>query len=175
MPADPVPLITSVVEPYVRLTAAERRAFAAALRPARWDSGAILFDRGAVCGELVLFESGLIRAYDIDAQGREANHRFLAGPNLATALTSVITGEPAEEWVEAVTPIAGFRGTALALALLAPEDGIALALAWVYVGLRVLHSLVQALYNRIIHRFALFALSSAVAIGLTLRAIQALF
>ena len=67
-----------------------------------------------------------------------------------------------------------FYATALALALLAPDDRIALGLAWAYVGLRVAHSLVQTLYNRIMHRFAAFALSSMVAIALTVRAIQAL-
>ncbi|MCB9600060.1 MAG: MAPEG family protein [Sandaracinus sp.] len=67
-----------------------------------------------------------------------------------------------------------FYATALALAALAPEDRIALGLAWVYVALRIAHSLVQALYNRIVHRFVLFGLSSVTAIGLTIRALQAL-
>ncbi|MCU0677790.1 MAG: MAPEG family protein [Myxococcota bacterium] len=67
-----------------------------------------------------------------------------------------------------------FYATALALASSAPEDSLAVVLAWVYVGLRVAHSLVQALYNRILHRFAFFVLSSMAAIGLTIRAIQAI-
>jgi hypothetical protein len=39
-------------------------------------------------------------------------------------------------------------------------DGIFLALAWSYVGLRVLHSVVHVSYNNVIHRLALFAASN---------------
>jgi hypothetical protein len=41
-----------------------------------------------------------------------------------------------------------------------------LALAWLYFGLRVVHSLIHLTYNRIIHRFAVFALSNAVLVAL---------
>ncbi len=41
-------------------------------------------------------------------------------------------------------------------------DAIFLDLAWVYVALRVLHSLVHITYNNIIHRLTLFALSNFV-------------
>jgi len=41
-------------------------------------------------------------------------------------------------------------------------DGTSLALAWGYVALRVLHSLVQATFNRVIVRFSLFALGTVV-------------
>src|SRR4051794_16799232 len=40
-----------------------------------------------------------------------------------------------------------FYATALALALVGAGDGVNLWLAWGYVGLRVVHSLVQALAN----------------------------
>ena len=39
-----------------------------------------------------------------------------------------------------------------------------LALAWTYVGLRVLHSLVHLTYNNILHRLTLFALSNFVVV-----------
>lgn len=41
-------------------------------------------------------------------------------------------------------------------------DGVHISLAWVYVWLRALHSFVQCAYNRVIHRFAVFAASSLV-------------
>lgn len=41
-------------------------------------------------------------------------------------------------------------------------DRTLLTLAWVYVALRVLHSLVHIAYNNVFHRLALFASSSAV-------------
>ena len=67
-----------------------------------------------------------------------------------------------------------FYAICLTLALLGLGDGSNLTLAWVYVGLRVLHSLVQALFNRIELRFAIFILSSLALIGLTFNAARAL-
>jgi hypothetical protein len=39
-------------------------------------------------------------------------------------------------------------------------------LQWTYVGLRVLHSLVHLSYNEVMHRFAAFALSNVVLLGI---------
>lgn len=61
-----------------------------------------------------------------------------------------------------------FYAVALALALVGQGDGLNAQLAWAYVGLRIAHSLVQAISNRVLVRFALFALSSLCLIALTL-------
>jgi len=53
-----------------------------------------------------------------------------------------------------------FYATALTLALLGAGDGLNAQIAWAYVGLRVLHSLVQVTVNRIMIRFAVFVLST---------------
>lgn len=45
---------------------------------------------------------------------------------------------------------------------------LALALAWTFVGLRVVHSLIHLSYNNVIHRLGAFALSTAALIGLWL-------
>ena len=45
-------------------------------------------------------------------------------------------------------------------ALTGGGDATALRLAWAYVILRVLHSLVQATFNRVIVRFSIFALAT---------------
>jgi hypothetical protein len=45
-------------------------------------------------------------------------------------------------------------------------DGVAIWLAWGYVALRVLHSLVQATVNLVTLRFAVFALASLVLMAL---------
>jgi hypothetical protein len=45
-------------------------------------------------------------------------------------------------------------------------DPVAVALAWSYVALRVLHSGVHLTYNRVIHRVAMFAASNVVLIVL---------
>lgn len=60
-----------------------------------------------------------------------------------------------------------FYAIVLALALMGATSGTALALAWAYVGLRIIHSLVQALVNKIELRFALFVLSNIPLFGLT--------
>ena len=67
-----------------------------------------------------------------------------------------------------------FYATALTLALLGQGDTINLGLAWGYVALRVVHSLVQALVNVIVLRFAIFMTASVVLIILALRAAFAL-
>jgi hypothetical protein len=41
-------------------------------------------------------------------------------------------------------------------------DWSALVLAWAYVGLRALHSLVHLTYNKVLHRLAVFAASNVV-------------
>jgi len=63
-----------------------------------------------------------------------------------------------------------FYATALVLALLGDTSGASLALAWTYVALRIVHSLVQVLLNRIPLRFAVFSASSLVLLVLAVRA-----
>jgi len=64
-----------------------------------------------------------------------------------------------------------FYAVAISLALLGASTW-SLRVAWIYVGLRILHSLVQALWNRIEVRFTLFALSSIALIVLTVQALR---
>lgn len=59
-----------------------------------------------------------------------------------------------------------FYAIALTLALLGVATQASLALAWTYVVLRVLHSLVQALFNKIEIRFLLFVLSNVPLLAL---------
>jgi len=49
-------------------------------------------------------------------------------------------------------------------------SGTAVWLAWAYVALRVLHSLVHLTYNNVMHRFAFFALSNVCLVGLWIAA-----
>lgn len=63
-----------------------------------------------------------------------------------------------------------FYAVALALAVLGDATQWSLGLAWAYVGLRVVHSLFQALVNKIEIRFVLFAVSSLVLLALAIRA-----
>ncbi len=59
-----------------------------------------------------------------------------------------------------------FYAVGISLALLGAGDGVALLLAWGYAALRIVHSLVQILINRVIVRFALFALASLCLAGM---------
>ena len=68
-----------------------------------------------------------------------------------------------------------FYAVAIVLAILGQGDGLNATLGWVYVALRVIHSLWQALVNKVVPRFALFALSSLVLMALTLHAGIAVF
>lgn len=68
-----------------------------------------------------------------------------------------------------------FYAVALVLAMVGQGDGLNALLAWIYVGLRVAHSLVQVTANRVLVRFVLFALSSLVLMALVLHAAITVF
>lgn len=68
-----------------------------------------------------------------------------------------------------------FYAVGLVLAIVGQGDGTNALLAWIYVGLRVIHSLVQATANKVMVRFVLFALSSLILIALILHAAMAVF
>jgi hypothetical protein len=67
-----------------------------------------------------------------------------------------------------------FYAVAIILALTDSGDPLNLWLAWLYVGVRIVHSLVHALVNIVMIRFALFAIGSALLFALTVRAALAL-
>ena len=60
-----------------------------------------------------------------------------------------------------------FYAIAISLALLSVDTVLAIGLAWAYVLLRVAHSLLQSLVNKIELRFVLFALSNVPLFALT--------
>ncbi len=68
-----------------------------------------------------------------------------------------------------------FYAIAIVLVLVGQGDGLNALLGWIYVGLRIIHSLVQATANRVMVRFILFALSSVVLMAMVLHAAIAVF
>lgn len=68
-----------------------------------------------------------------------------------------------------------FYAVAIVLAIVGQGDGLNADLGWAYVALRVIHSLVQATVNKIMVRFAVFALSSLVLLALVIHAAIAVF
>ena len=67
-----------------------------------------------------------------------------------------------------------FYAICLALAMLGAGGGFNTTLAWIYVALRVAHSIVQGTVNIIRYRFLLFAASSLVLVALTVHAAMTL-
>jgi hypothetical protein len=68
-----------------------------------------------------------------------------------------------------------FYATALAAQMAGKVDPINLGLAWAYVALRVVHSLIQCTTNIVMLRFSLFTLSTLALAALALRTAAALF
>jgi hypothetical protein len=63
-----------------------------------------------------------------------------------------------------------FYAIVIALILMGFDHPINVYLAWAYVGLRIVHSLIQATVNIVAYRFLAFMLSSLCLIGLTTHA-----
>lgn len=67
-----------------------------------------------------------------------------------------------------------FYALTIAAQLVGAGDPINIGLAWTYVLVRVVHSLIQATVNIILIRFAIFAVGSAVLLILLVRTVLAL-
>lgn len=67
-----------------------------------------------------------------------------------------------------------FYAVALSLAVAGEGGGINAQLAWGYLALRIVHSLVQALINNITVRFSVFSISSLVLLALIVNALRIL-
>jgi hypothetical protein len=65
-----------------------------------------------------------------------------------------------------------FYAVAILLAMTGNGGGHGTQVAWAYVALRVVHSLIQATVNKVAVRFAVFALSSVCLMALIFRAAQ---
>ena len=82
---------------------------------------------------------------------------------------------PAHNYMHLMEQPTLFYATCFVLALTGWGHGLNAQLAWLYVGLRVAHSLVQALINRVIPRFFILTLSSVVLLAMTVVAGLAVF
>ena len=63
------------------------------------------------------------------------------------------------------TPVL-FYALCLVMAITQQVSAAMFAAAWVYVGLRVLHSAIHCSYNRVMHRFAAFGAGFALLVGM---------
>ncbi|PIB90723.1 MAPEG family protein [Caulobacter sp. FWC2] len=68
-----------------------------------------------------------------------------------------------------------FYAAALAIQVAGHADGMAVHFAWVYVGVRVLHSLLQISINLVPLRFLLFVISTGVLAAMVVRELMKVF
>jgi hypothetical protein len=68
-----------------------------------------------------------------------------------------------------------FYAVTLTLALLGADAGLNTGLAWLYVALRVAHSLIQAMINIVLLRFAIFMAATFVLLVISIRAALMVF
>ena len=68
-----------------------------------------------------------------------------------------------------------FYAVALALAMAGGDSAFHLKLAWLYVGLRIVHSLIHATVNIIMLRFAIFILATLVLVVLSVSAASLIY
>jgi len=66
------------------------------------------------------------------------------------------------------SPVLFYVAIMLTLMLMV-QDSIIVLLAWLYVGLRYVHSFIHITYNRVMHRFFVFVASSVALFALWLR------
>ena len=82
---------------------------------------------------------------------------------------------PAHNYIHLVEQPTLFYAVALLLAVAGMGNGLNATLALVYVGLRIVHSLIQVTANIIRYRFLAFALSTIVLAWMTVNALCAAF
>ncbi|KLU85051.1 hypothetical protein MAPG_04083 [Magnaporthiopsis poae ATCC 64411] len=82
---------------------------------------------------------------------------------------------PADNFNNLMEQPTQFYAVLLGLSLLDVKDKTTVRLAWGYVGLRVLHSLIHVTTNNVLLRFPVFATSSVVLLGMTAKAAWELF
>ncbi|HEX4870891.1 MAG TPA: Crp/Fnr family transcriptional regulator [Nevskiaceae bacterium] len=78
------------------------------VRPVSYPAGAVLVAEGEPADDLVLLETGVVRAYVL-RHNKEVNHRLLNAPAAALAYRSHLQGRPADETLQALSPVQGLK------------------------------------------------------------------
>jgi len=82
---------------------------------------------------------------------------------------------PAHNYIHLMEQPTLFYAAAIVIALTGTGNGLNATIAWAYVGLRIVHSILQATVNIIRFRFYLFTLSTLALMALSLHALMAVF
>jgi hypothetical protein len=94
---------------------------------------------------------------------RRIDPQSLADSRMAATLENVTAADNLRNLFE--MPVL-FFALCLALAIADLATTAQLALAWLYVGLRALHSLIHLTYNRVMHRFAVHVAGTLVVFAM---------
>ena len=81
---------------------------------------------------------------------------------------------PNRAWMNLLEAPVLFYALCLATILAQAVDSVVVGLAWGYVALRVLHSMIHLSYNRVVHRLLVFAASNVVLTLLWIKLLLAL-
>jgi len=92
------------------------------------------------------------------------------GPNLDANPAAAETQWKSHNYNHLMEQPTIFYAVSLSLAMMNFGGGINYWLAWGYVGLRIVHSLIQATVNIVLYRFTVFALATFCLLGLTVHA-----
>ena len=92
------------------------------------------------------------------------------GPNLDANPAAAETQWKSHNYNHLMEQPTIFYAVSLSLAMMNFGGGINYWLAWGYVGLRIVHSLIQATVNIVLYRFTIFALATFCLLGLTVHA-----
>ncbi len=110
----------------------------------------------------------------LKAKGIDLKSAVGGRPGVLDGVLDERTQRKAHNYIHLMEQPTLFYAIALTLAVMGEGSGINEMLAWAYVGLRIVHSLVQATVNVIRYRFVLFALASLALGGLTVSALASL-
>ncbi|MDZ4297759.1 MAG: Crp/Fnr family transcriptional regulator [Moraxellaceae bacterium] len=78
------------------------------VRPCHYARHALLFHEGETVDDLVLMGTGLARSFTV-REDREVNLRLLCAPAAALPFSSFLSRTPADETLQALTDISGYR------------------------------------------------------------------
>ena len=91
---------------------------------------------------------------NLDIAPEEAKHTSDVAPKLPSNIRQI--GDNYNHLHEQPTV---FYAVAIAIALSGHGEDLQVQLAWAYVILRIIHSLIQSVYNNVMHRFIVFFIS----------------
>lgn len=116
----------------------------------------------AIEGLLYYRRTPALKKYNIDFDPEKVKQEK------ATKLPAFVQW-PADNFNNLLEQPTQFYAAVLGLTLLDVKDPLTTRLAWGYVGLRVVHSLIHVSVNKVTARFAVWATSSVVLLGMTVK------